>query len=408
MFRRTVEWMDERFPLSEFIERHVTGYPTPRNLTYLWNFGSLAGAFFALQVVTGVWLAMYYKPDTGLAFGSVQHIMRDVHWGWLIRYLHALGPTGLFFAIYVHMGRGLYYGSYRSPRELLWWIGLLIFLSFMAEAFMGYLLPWGQMSFWGATVITNLFTAIPVIGPELTIWLRGDFAVGDATLTRFFSLHATFIPIGVIGLLVVMHLTALHRVGSNNPDGVDLDKTGPDVVPFAPYYITKDLWFAALVFTVFLYFVFFRPDFFLEPVNNEPANPLKTPLHIVPEWYFLPFYAVLRSIPSKLAGVVAMAASILILALLPYLDRSAARSARYRPVKKALTWVFFADFVLLGYAGMHPPDVVSFIGIRIVTLGRVLTAYYFLYFLTMPLVSAVEPVSARLRASAYFAGRERR
>lgn len=388
---RVLEWIDKRFPLSEFVEKHVTGYPTPKNLNYLWNFGSLAGAFFAVQVLTGIWLTMYYKPDTDLAFDSIQHIMRDVNYGWLIRYVHAIGPTGVFFAIYVHMSRALYYGSYQRPRELLWWIGLVIYLSFMAEAFMGYLLPWGQMSFWGATVITNLFSAIPVVGEAFTVWLRGDFAVGDATLTRFFSLHTTLLPIGVIGLLIVLHLTALHRVGSNNPEGVDLDKKGPNVIPFSPYFITKDLWFIALVFTVFLYFVFFQPDFFLEPVNNEPANPLKTPLEITPEWYFLPFYAVLRSIPDKLGGVVAMGSSILILAFLPYLDRSKIRSARYRPVKKVLTWVFYLDFILLGYVGMHPPDYISFAGMRMVWLGRILTTYYFLYFITMPLVSYYEP-----------------
>lgn len=386
-----IEWIDKRFPLTEFIEKHITKYPTPKNLNYWWNFGSLAGAFFAIQVVTGIFLAMYYKPDAQLAFDSVEHIMRDVNYGWLIRYLHAIGPTGIFFAIYVHMGRGLYYGSYRGPRELIWWIGLVIFLSFMAESFMGYLLPWGQMSFWGATVITNLFSAVPVIGSDLAIWLRGDFAVGDATLTRFFSLHTTLIPMGVIGFLLLMHLTALHKVGSNNPDGIDLDKKGPDMVPFAPYYITKDFWFIALFFTIFLYFVFFQPDFFLEPINNEPADPLKTPLHIVPEWYFLPFYAVLRSIPNKLGGVIAMNAAIIIMAFLPYLDRSAVRSARYRPVKKILTWIFFINFIILGYVGMNPPDDISFVGIKMVNLGRILTTYYFLYFIIMPLWSKIEP-----------------
>lgn len=386
-----IDWLDRRLPVRDFVEKHVTGYPTPRNLSYWWNFGSLAGAFFAMQVITGVWLAMYYKPDSALAFDSIQHIMRDVYWGWLIRYLHAIGPTAIFFAIYVHMGRGLYYGSYRGPRELLWWIGLLIFLSFMAEAFMGYLLPWGQMSFWGATVITNLFTAIPFAGSGLTVWLRGDFAVGDATLTRFFSLHTTFIPLGVIAALLVLHLSALHRAGSNNPDGRDIDKKSDDMVPFAPYFITKDLWFIALFFTIFLWFVFFRPDFFLEPVNNEPANPLKTPLHIVPEWYFLPFYAILRSIPSKLGGVIAMGGSIFILGLLPWLDRSPLRSARYRPVKKVLTWAFFINFILLGYVGLKAPDAPSFIGIKIKHLGMILTFFYFSYFITMPFISSKEP-----------------
>ncbi|MEK7851408.1 MAG: cytochrome b N-terminal domain-containing protein, partial [Deltaproteobacteria bacterium] len=373
-----------RFPLTEFIERHVTKYPTPKNLNYLWNFGSLAGAFLVIQIVTGVWLTMYYKADTRFAFDSIEHIMRDVNYGWIIRYLHAIGPAGFFFAIYIHMARGLYYGSYKSPRELLWWIGLLIYLALMAEAFMGYLLPWGQMSYWGATVITNLYSAIPFVGPDLVIWLRGDFAVGDATLGRFFSLHVALIPIAVIGGLVVMHLIALHKVGSNNPEGIDLGKNGPGVIPFAPYFITKDFWFTSLVFTVFFYFVFFRPDFFLEPLNSEPANPFVTPLHIVPEWYYLPFYAILRSIPHKLGGVIAMGGAIFILAFLPYLDRSPVRSARYRPVKKILTWLFFVNFIILGYVGMLPPFGAA------LWIGRIATAYYFLYFILLPLIPFFE------------------
>lgn len=379
-----IGWIDKRFPLTEFIERHVTKYPTPKNLNYLWNFGSLAGAFLVIQIVTGVWLTMYYKPDTRFAFDSIEHIMRDVNYGWLIRYLHAIGPTGFFFAVYIHMARGLYYGSYKGPRELLWWIGLLIYLALMAEAFMGYLLPWGQMSYWGATVITNLYSTIPVIGPDLVIWLRGDFAVGDATLGRFFSFHVALIPIAVIGGLVVMHLTALHKVGSNNPEGIDLDKKGPAVIPFAPYFITKDLWFISLIFTVFFYFVFFRPDFFLEPLNSEPADPFVTPIHIVPEWYYLPFYAILRSIPHKLGGVVAMGGAIFILAFLPYLDSSPVRSARYRPVKKILTWLFFVNFIVLGYVGMLPPFGASLL------IGRIATAYYFLYFLLLPVIPSFE------------------
>ncbi len=379
------EWIDQRFPLTEFLEKHITKYPTPKNLNYWWNFGSLAGAFFAVQVITGIWLTMYYKPDTSMAFDSVQHIMRDVNYGWLIRYLHAIGPTGFFFAVYIHMARGLYYGSYKSPRELIWWIGLIIFLALMAEAFMGYLLPWGQMSFWGATVITNLFSAIPVVGSKFVIWLRGDFAVGNATLGRFFSFHTTLIPIAVLGLLVVLHLTALHRVGSNNPAGIDLDKKGSKVIPFAPYFVTKDLWFISLVFTVYFYFVFFKPDFFLEPINNLPANPFQTPLHIVPEWYFLPFYAILRSIPNKLLGVVGMGGAIILLAFLPYLDRSTVRSCRYRPVKKVLTWLFYINFLVLGYVGAHPP-----FGFMIV-LGRIAAFYYFLYILVLlPLIPAFE------------------
>ncbi len=393
--KRLVEWIDERFPLSEFISRHITDYPTPRSLNYLWNFGSVAGIFFLLQVISGIYLAMYYKPDTELAFQSVQHIMRDVNYGYIFRYIHALGPTAIFIAMYIHIARGLYYGSYKKPRELIWWIGLLILAAFMTEAFTGYLLPWGQMSFWGATVITNLVGAIPIIGDKLTILLRGDFAVGDPTLTRFYAIHIALIPLGVIGGLLFLHLTALHRVGSNNPDGTDIPKTSPQMIPFHPYYTVKDLWFIFLCLTIFFYFVFFQPSFFLEPINNEPANPLRTPVHIVPEWYFLPFYAILRSVPHKLLGVVLMWLSMGILFFMPYLDRSPERSARKRPLKRWLTWAFFLNFILLGYVGMHLPDEPTPLGIRFVTLGRVLTVFYFAYFLTMPLWSRIEPIRNR-------------
>ncbi len=383
-----LNWIDRRFPLTEFIEKHITRYPTPKNLNYWWNFGSVAGMFLVVQIITGIWLAMHYKPDTQLAFDSVEHIMRNVNYGWLIRYLHALGPSGFFFAVYLHMARGIYYGSFKNPRELLWWIGVVIYLALMAEAFMGYLLPWGQMSYWGATVITNLFSAIPFIGPDFVVWLRGDFAVGDSTLGRFFSLHTTIIPLGVISLLVILHLTALHRVGSGNPAGIELDKKGPGVIPFAPHFITKDLWFNSLILTFYLYFVFFSPDFFLEPINYEPANPLVTPLHITTEWYFLPFYAIVKSIPDKFAGVLAMFAAILILAFLPYLDRSPIGNARYRPVKKILTWLFFFNFLVLGYVGLQLPAGTA------LTIGRAATAYYFLYFLLLLLIPAVEKTKA--------------
>jgi len=379
------EWIDRRFPWTEFIERHVTQYPTPRNLNYWWNFGSLAGLFLMVQILTGVWLTMYYKPDTELAFDSVQYIVRNVHYGWLIRSLHAVAPTGFFLAVYLHVARSLYYGSYKAPRELVWWIGIAIYLSLMTEAFMGYLLPWGQMSYWGATVVTNFFSAVPFIGPDLVVWLRGDFAIGNPTLGRFFSLHTTLIPIAVIGGLVAMHLIALHRVGSGNPAGIDLDKKGAAVIPFAPYCITRDLWFNALFFTLFLYIVFFQPDLFLEPINYEPADPLVTPHDIVPEWYFLPFYAILRSIPWKRGGVAAMFGSVLILAFLPYLDRSPVSSARYRPVKRVLTWLFFLDVLLLGYIGLQPPGSMPLIGIAA-------TSGYFLYFLILPLIPAFEKV----------------
>ncbi|MBE0618163.1 MAG: cytochrome b N-terminal domain-containing protein, partial [Proteobacteria bacterium] len=250
-------WLQKRLPLREFLERHVTQYPAPRNLNYMWSFGSLALLFLAVQLITGLFLAMYYKADTSLAFDSVQHLMRDVRWGWLIRYLHAVGASGFFLVVYLHVGRGIYYGSYKSPRELLWWIGLIIFFVLMAQAFTGYLLPWGNMSYWSGTVITSLFGVVPVIGEQLVIWLRGDFAVGNPTLTRFFALHVALFPVALLGSLVVLHLTALHRVGSNNPEGTDLDKHGPQVIPFAPYYIVKDLWFACGFLILFFAVVFF-------------------------------------------------------------------------------------------------------------------------------------------------------
>ncbi|MBI5642141.1 MAG: cytochrome b N-terminal domain-containing protein [Deltaproteobacteria bacterium] len=394
MGKKILDWVNRRLPLSEFIEKNLTGYQTPRNLNYLWNFGAIAGTFYAIQVISGIWLAMFYKPDANLAFDSIQYIMRDVHWGWLIRNLHATGSSAIFIALYIHMGRGLYYGSYQRPRELLWIIGFFVFVAFMAEAFMGYVLPWGQMSFWGATAITNVFTVIPVIGAPLTAWIRGDFAMGDATLTRFFALHTTLLPIGVIGALLALHLTALRKVGSNNPEGVDFDKKLPLTVPFYPYYITKDLWLISLFLTVFLYVIFFAPRLFLEPVNNEPANPLETPLNIVAEWYLLPFYAILKTVPSKLGGVIALLSAVLFIGIVPFLDRSKVRSAKYRPVKRVLTWIFFLDFILLGYVGKYQPNVVSFLGVEMHTLGIIAVTYYMLYFITMPVVSYYEPAKA--------------
>lgn len=377
------EWIDRRLPFTAFIEKHVTQYPTPRNLNYWWNFGSALGIFFTIQIVTGFWLTMYYKPDANLAFASVEHIMRDVNFGWLLRYLHAICPSALFLFMYIHIGRGMFYGSYKEPRELIWWMGLALFLAFMAESFMGYLLPWGQMSFWGATAITNLFDAIPIVGPDLVVFMRGDFAIGDATLNRFFSIHTTVLPIAIIGGLIVMKLAALHHVGSNNPVGIDIDKK-KDAIPFAPYYVTKDLWFGSLLLMIFCYLVFFDPEFVLEPDNNEPANPFKTPLHIVPEWYFLPFYAILRAIPHKLAGVVAMNGAILIVALLPLLDWSPVRSARYQPVRKWMTYLFFVNFVVLSWLGLQPP-----VG-GLLLLGQACTAFYFLYFVFYPLFTWID------------------
>jgi len=382
---RVPQWLQDRFPLRELLERHVTEYPAPRNLNYLWSFGALALLFLAIQIVTGLWLAMYYKPDAKLAFDSVQHIMRDVNWGWLIRYLHAVGASGLFFVVYLHVGRGMYYGSYKEPRELLWWIGIALFFALMAQAFTGYLLPWGNMSYWSATVITSLFGVVPVVGEQLVTWLRGDFAVGDATLNRFFAFHVALFPVAVIGGLVVLHLTALHRVGSNNPEGVDLDKHGPDVIPFFPYYVAKDLWFAGLALIAYFAVVFFLPTYAMEPLNWEPPDLLATPGHLVPEWYFLPFYAVLRSVPSKPGGAVAMQAAILIVALLPYLDRSPVRSARHRPVKRVLTLLFFVNFAVLGWVGAQPPSSAG-----VLLAGRVTTAIYFLYFALLPLLPRFE------------------
>ncbi|MBF0125748.1 MAG: cytochrome b N-terminal domain-containing protein, partial [Magnetococcales bacterium] len=288
-----MEWVDARLPVTELVKSQTTEYPTPRNLNYWWNFGSLALFILIVMILTGLFLAMHYKPDANQAFDVVEHIMRDVNYGWLLRYLHANGATFFFMAIYIHILRGMYYGSYRAPREILWWFGIIIFFMMMATAFMGYVLPWGQMSYWGAAVITNLMSALPVIGEELVIWIWGGFAVGDPTLNRFFALH--FLLPFVIFALVFLHMWALHAVHSNNPDGVDPDFK-KDGIPFHPYYVVKDLYGVGVFLLVYCAFVFFMPNFFLEPDNYIPANPMQTPAHIVPEWYFLPFYAILRSI----------------------------------------------------------------------------------------------------------------
>ncbi len=378
---RLIAWIDERFPLTWFIRHELTEYPTPRNLTYWWNFGFLAGFVLVLQMATGIFLAMHYKPDAGLAFDSVQHIMRDVDYGWLLRYLHSTGASAFFVVIYVHMARTLYYGSYRSPRELVWWTGQVLLLLLMATAFLGYLLPWGQMSYWGAQVITSLFEATPLIGKELVVWLRGDFVVGDATLTRFYALHFLF-PF-LIAAVVVIHLIALHAVKSSNPSGINLE--AKDNIPFHPYYTTKDLFGLGVFLVVFCGFVFFAPDFFLEPANYEPADPMRTPEHIVPEWYFLPFYAVLRSVPDKLGGVVAMVLSILIFAFLPLLDRSRIPGgARYRPIYRAAFYLFVADVLVLGWVGSQPPEG------AVIVVGEVATAVYFLLFALLPVFSKPE------------------
>ena len=389
MRHRLVEWIDYRLPMFTFMEKELLDYPTPRNLSYWWNFGSLAGIVLVMMMVTGIVLAMHYVPHVDHAFGSVERIMRDVNYGWLLRYVHANGGSAFFAIVYIHIFRGLYYGSYKAPRELLWILGVAILLSMMATAFMGYVLPWGQMSFWAATVITNLFSAIPWIGDAIVTWLWGGFTVDNPTLNRFYSLHY-LMPFVIVGL-VVLHLVALHQHGSNNPLGIDA-KGPQDKIPFHPYYTIKDLFGLSAFLTIFAAFVFFAPNFFGEPENYIPANPLQTPSHIVPEWYFLPYYAILRSITfdvwflsAKLIGVILMFGSILILFIVPWLDRSAVRSARYRPVYRQLFWVLAVDCVVLGWVGGNPPE-----GMFVV-IGQIATAYYFAHFLIlMPLVSRYE------------------
>lgn len=378
---RVIRWIDQRFPLTSFVKHELTGYPTPRNLSFWWNFGFFAGFVLVLQVATGIFLAMHYKADVALSFDSIQHIMRDVNYGWLLRYMHATGASAFFFVIYIHMARTLYFGSYRSPRELLWWTGQGLLLLLMATAFMGYLLPWGQMSFWGATVITNLFRATPFIGDKVVIWLRGDYTVGDATLTRFFALHYLF-PFLIIGAVMV-HLVALHTVKSSNPSGIDLaDK---DNIPFHPYFTAKDFYGLGLFLIVYSVFVFFMPDSLIEPANNIPANPMQTPNHIVPEWYFLPFYAILRSVPNMVGGVVAMGLSVMVFAFMPYLDRSRIPGgAHFRPVYRVLFYVFAIDMVVLGYIGYIPPTAQS------ILIGQFASLIYFTLFLLLPFLSKVE------------------
>ena len=376
-----IDWIDHRFPLTSFVKHELTGYPTPRNLSYWWNFGFLAGFVLVLQVATGIFLAMHYKADVALSFDSIQHIMRDVNYGWLLRYMHSTGASAFFMVIYIHMARTLYYGSYRAPRELLWWTGQGLLLLLMATAFMGYLLPWGQMSFWGATVITNLFRATPFIGDQVVIWLRGDYTVGDATLTRFFALHYLF-PFLIIGAVVV-HLVALHTVKSSNPSGIDL--AHKDNIPFHPYFTTKDFYGLGIFLIVYCAFVFFIPDSLIEPANNIPANPMQTPNHIVPEWYFLPFYAILRSVPNMVGGVVAMGLSVMIFAFMPYLDRSRIPGgAHNRPLYRALFYLFVLDMLVLGYIGYIPPTDHSILA------GQVATLIYFTSFLSLPFISKAE------------------
>lgn len=377
-----IRWIEYRLPIFSFIDHAVgSSYPAPRNLNYWWNYGSLAGLALVIMIVTGIMLAMQYTPHVTLAFDSVERIMRDVNGGWLLRYIHTNGGTFFFIVVYIHIFRGLYYGSYKAPRELLWILGVGILLLMMATAFMGYVLPWGQMSFWAATVITNLFSAIPLVGESIVTWLWGGFSVGNPTLNRFYALHY-LLPFVTVGA-VILHIWALHRFGSNNPLGIEAN--GPqDKIPFHPYYTAKDAFGVGVFLLFFAAVVFFAPNFFGEPDNYIPANPLSTPAHIVPEWYFLPYYAILRAIPDKLLGVVAMFGSILILFVLPWIDRSPVRSAKFRPIYKQFFWIFLADCILLGYIGAKPPEGMFLI------IGRLATAYYFLHFFIIFVLSYVE------------------
>ena len=430
-------WIEYRLPIFSMLNSTLVSYPTPRNLNYWWNFGSIAGICLVAQIMTGIFLAMNYAANTGIAFDSVEHIMRDVNYGWLMRYMHATGASMFFIVVYIHMFRGLYYGSYKRPRELLWMIGVVILLVMMATAFMGYVLPWGQMSFWGATVITNLFSAFPVIGESIVSWLWGGFSVDNPTLNRFYALHF-LLPFVLVGI-VVLHLVSLHQHGSSNPTGIEA-KGPQDKIPFHPYYTSKDFFGFGVFFIIFAAFVFFAPNYLGHPDNYTPANPMVTPSHIVPEWYFLPFYAILRAIvfdipmwlpglglvaiagglasrwlmtgqltltrklqcaglllfgallgvsggviPSKLAGVLAMFGSIGILFVLPWLDTSPVRSANYRPIYKWTFWIFGINALVLGYCGSQPPEGIFPL------LSLFCTAYYFGHFLViMPLVGRIE------------------
>jgi ubiquinol-cytochrome c reductase cytochrome b subunit len=377
-----INWIDTRMPIFTMMQKEYGTFPTPKNFNYFWNFGALAMINLMIMIATGVFLAMNYTPNINMAFDSVERIMRDVNYGWLIRYAHMTGASMFFIVVYVHMFRGLYYGSYKKPRELLWMIGVVILLLMMATAFMGYVLPWGQMSYWGATVITNLFSAIPIVGQSIVTWLWGGFSVDNATLNRFFSLHY-LLPFVITGV-VFLHIVALHITGSNNPLGIEV-KGPQDTLPFHPYYTVKDSVGTCVYLLVFACLVFFAPNYLGHPDNYIPANPLSTPAEIVPEWYFLPFYAILRSVPNKLGGVLLMFGSIAILFVLPWLDTSPVRSARFRPIYRILVPLLVVDLVLLGEVGGHRPE-----GIWVV-LGQVCTAWYFLHFLVfLPFLGKLE------------------
>lgn len=402
MMSKFMDWIDARFPATKMWEDHLSKYYAPKNFNFLYFFGSLALLVLVNQIVTGVWLTMSFTPSAEEAFASVEYIMRDVEYGWILRYLHSTGASAFFIVVYLHMFRGLLYGSYQKPRELVWLFGMLIYLALMAEAFMGYLLPWGQMSYWGAQVIISLFGAIPVIGDDITQWIRGDYLISGITLNRFFALHVVALPIVILGL-VVLHILALHEVGSNNPDGIDIkkhkDENGIplDGIPFHPYYTVKDIVGVVVFLFVFCAVVFFFPEmggYFLEKPNFEQANAFKTPEHIAPVWYFTPFYAILRAVPDKLMGVIAMGAAIAVLFVLPWLDRSPVRSMRYKGwISKLFLLVFCVAFIVLGVLGVLAPTPGRTL------LSQVCTVLYFAYFLLMPFYTRLEktkPVPERV------------
>jgi ubiquinol-cytochrome c reductase cytochrome b subunit len=404
-------WINARLPLDKMLKEHVTEYYAPKNFNYWYLFGSLSLVVLVIQLVTGIFLTMNYKPSAAEAFASVEYIMRDVEWGWLIRYLHSTGASAFFIVVYLHMFRALMYGSYRSPRELLWIFGMLIYLCLMAEAFMGYLLPWGNMSYWGAQVIVSLFGTIPVIGDSLAEWIKGDYYISDITLNRFFALHVIALPL-ILVFLVVAHILALHEVGSNNPDGIEIKKNkGPDGhpvdgIPFHPYMTTKDIFGLGMFLLVFCAIVFFAPTLgglFLEGPNFEQANPMQTPPHIAPVWYFTPYYAMLRAVPSfagtQVWGVIVMFGAIALLVFLPWLDRSPVKSIRYKGlISKVALALFAVSFVVLAYCGMKPPSP------TLLLLSRVFTAVYFAFFLLMPWYSKIDrtkPVPERVTFHAH-------
>jgi ubiquinol-cytochrome c reductase cytochrome b subunit len=399
----SLEWIDARYPLTKLWNEHLAQYYAPKNFNFWYYFGSLALLVLVLQIVTGIFLATNYKPDAQLAFASVEQIMRDVPYGWLLRYMHSVGASFFFILVYLHMFRALIYGSYKKPRELLWIIGVFIYLCLMAEAFLGYLLPWGQMSYWGAQVIISLFSAIPIVGEDLAVWIRGDFVVSDATLNRFFVYHVVLVPL-ILFALVAVHIIALHEVGSNNPDGIEIKKnkdpkTGipVDGIPFHPYYTVKDIMGVAFFLILFSIVIFYMPEmggYFLEKNNFFPADPMKTPEHIEPLWYFTPFYAILRAVPDKLFGVIAMGLSIVVLFLLPWLDRSPVKSIRYKGgIFKFALFLFLISFFGLGYLGMQPPTPTKTL------FAQIFSVIYFAFFFLMPWYSKIDqtkPVPERV------------